>query len=415
MKRFPEGWVTWTERKTRDGQNNYVQIDRNPENLLYYVEGMKWYSDVQWTFAPSKNSPGAYSLRNKADLKALTTVVKVSYNYNMYALQFSIKSLFGWTFQETNDGYHHVILQRNGNELKSVLWKPIETSEEGMYLLKSDNFSLGTVTWTETKYGDYSYFIQMSLNENHRPKYNKDAEWYDDALFQFKSPKVDFKGQISHFETIIQTPTDDSLLIYKQNTKRTIVNELILHNRAPYSVTRNISDIVNTHNEIGITFDQNLTSFSIVKGTLSLPTITSRPFQIEFELNEPKFVNTTKKEQYLVDSVIEISAGKSKKVSIYVDKIENVKIPFEAMMFVQGEADGILSDYSGFRKTSLPHEVLQEMLISRGFKSNKVSSIQDSTVVCWVSGQMDVSYVLDVGVVTECYDKASPQPTPSPN
>jgi len=101
MKKFPTGWVTWTDRKTLDRQNNYVQIDINPNNLPHYKEAEKWDPDVQWTFAPSNNKDGFFTFRNKQDLKALTTVVKVSHDSNnsspVYAFLFKL-GILNWCF-----------------------------------------------------------------------------------------------------------------------------------------------------------------------------------------------------------------------------------------------------------------------------------------------------------------------------
>lgn len=55
MPLFPSGVVTLTNAE--DGNYaQYLQIDLNPENLIHYSKGRKWYKDSQFMFAPSTNT-----------------------------------------------------------------------------------------------------------------------------------------------------------------------------------------------------------------------------------------------------------------------------------------------------------------------------------------------------------------------
>jgi hypothetical protein len=79
-------------------------------------------------------------------------------------------------------------LEYGGSLYSTTLVQVIKTDENSdfKYQLKFKEYPEGAITWTETKYGDYNHYIQISENSEHIQKYQKGGEFYDDTLFTFK-------------------------------------------------------------------------------------------------------------------------------------------------------------------------------------------------------------------------------------
>jgi len=307
-------------------------------------------------------------------------------------------------------GYNHVIIAKDpelvtklsasGSLRQDALIKPVQDIDEKMYQLQFQKFPEGTVSWTETKYGDFSHFIQISENANHKAKYQKGKEWYDDTLFDFTpNSEVELEGSISHFE--LTDSANTVLDKYEKHTKRTEVKKLTINNTSPTKGQQTIKETIETDNDISLVFNENLKVFKNLKVAVSIPTLTGSQIPTEVNANSAKLTSNSvrdkQSQKLIINSDIETPPRSTVDISVVKDTLENVELPFRALMVVQGKAERMAADHSGIVKGPVPSELTMSALQKAGFKIEDIKTVQDSVLV-WVTGTLKGSLVIGTGV-----------------
>jgi len=170
MKKFEnKGWITWTQTEITGGGGNYLQIGLNPNDNPHYEEGKKWWNDVQFQFVPSEIK-GWYTIKLRSAPEGIIVV----------------------KYDKATDYKHLVIIKDksqlsayapNGKDRSDALFRLGNEGNKKHYQLKVKSIPDGVITWTAKKYGEYSYYIQVT--EADKTAYQKGGKYYDDTLFYF--------------------------------------------------------------------------------------------------------------------------------------------------------------------------------------------------------------------------------------
>lgn len=173
MKRFPNGYVSWSTRRHENGYN-YIFLDNTPAHIPKYGKDGPWHKDTQWAFL-STSEPGWYHLINRGTPCQYST----------------------WSNAETidGDGTFYLIVDPSypGTHTESdFLFKPYQPSSEGAnkpyYQLKLKSMESAVISWNAGNTTSDSYYIHVEStdDQNWLKRYSWGHVWYDDTLFSFE-------------------------------------------------------------------------------------------------------------------------------------------------------------------------------------------------------------------------------------
>lgn len=99
-----------------------------------------------------------------------------------------------------------------------------------------------------------------------------------------------------------------------------------------------------------------------------------------------------------VSTHIEIAAKKTVEVNVVAKSLDNVELPYRALMVITGDADQLLSDHSGGKRGRMPNDLVMAALRKAGVNMKKVQVMGDKIIMV-IRGVLKGSFLIEWGVL----------------
>jgi hypothetical protein len=381
MKRFPEGWVTWTNELDGDG-SNFVQIDLDAKHFPLYETGRSYEYDNQWLFGETE-TPGYYTFMNRGILNGLATLSFTKKGSG------NLLSLATTTEQVTR-------LSKGGNLRDDAMWAPTATNEENYYKLTTKQVPQAVVTWTYEKYRNISHYIIAATKEEDLNHYQPEGKWYDDSLFKFQPAELILESRVFNFQ--FKNTMQDILKNDSVSHQEASVIEIIHRNEKDSEEAFAFDETTTRENTFNLRFKEpKMKMFSKAKIQLSLPMSADcieTSFQKSSRVGSEQILTVTQTKATKILAEIKIPKLTTTNVSVTSEWVENFKFPFTAKMEITGTASRLMDDESGrIAQGPVPSAIVLQFLKSMGNTDMKIVKKSESNgVIVEVTGTLTATF-----------------------